>query len=110
MWITGNPILGVILNFWFYCVDGTVKQQTGPVSFLITLKDGQTVKKHIDQLKASHQEDSSLGDPPPVTPIVSEQQVDFDEFPPEVKEAQPTPPPVRCSKRNCKSQLSISFS
>ena len=91
-------------------IDGTVKQQTGPVSFLITLKDGQTIRKHIDQLKARYQEDSSPGGPPPVTPIVSEQQDDFDEFPPEVKEAQPTPPPVRRSKRNRKSRPPVSFS
>ena len=91
-------------------MDGTVKQQTGPVSFLITLKDGRTVRKHIDQLKARHQEDNSPGDPPPVTPIVSEQQDDFDEFPPEVKEAQPTPPPARRSQRNRKSRPPVSFS
>ena len=59
--------------------------------------------KLVNQLKACHQEDSSPGDPPPVTPIVSEQQDDFDEFPSEVKEAQPIPPPVRCSKQNRKS-------
>ena len=40
-------------------MDGTVKQQTGSVSFLITLEDGQTVRKHIDQLKARHQEDTA---------------------------------------------------
>ena len=81
----------------------TVKQQTGPVSFLITLKDGRIVRKHVDQLKACHQEDSSPGDLPTVTSIVSEQQDDFDEFPPEVKEAQPTPPSVRRSKQNHKN-------
>ena len=44
---------------------------------------GRTVRKHLDQLKARHQEarhqeDSSPGHPPPVTPIVSEQQDNFD--------------------------------
>ena len=53
------------------------------------------MRKHIDQLKAHHQEDRRPGNPPLVTPIVSEQQDDFHEFPPEVKAAQPTPPPVR---------------
>ena len=48
--------------------------------------------------------------PPPVTPIVSEQQDDFDESPPEVKETQPTPPPMRHSKLNRKSQSAVSFS
>ena len=79
-------------------IDGAVKKQTGPVSFLIILKDGQTVRKHIDQLKACHQEDSSTGSSPPVTSIVSEQQDTFDEFSPEAIEVQPTPPPLRCLK------------
>ena len=83
-------------------IEGTVKQQTGPVSFLITLKDGRMVRKHIDQLKACLQENSSSDSPPSVTLIISEQDA-LDEFPSEA--VQPTPrhssrqsrPPVRFS-------------
>ena len=91
-------------------IDGTVKKQTGPILLLIILKDGQTVRKHIDQLKAHHQENSSSGSPSPVTPIVSEQQDIFDEFPPEAIEVQPTPPPLRRSKRNRRTQPPVRLS
>ena len=40
-----------------------VKQQTGPLSFIISLSDGQRMRKHVDQLRARLQ-----GDCPSTTP------------------------------------------
>ena len=74
-------------------IEGTVKKQTGPLSFVVSLTDGRTVRKHMDQLRVRLEGDHPPANVGPVTSIVAGQQEVFDEIPPMPVEVVPMPPP-----------------
>ena len=77
-------------------IEGTLK----PLSFVVSLSGGRTVRKHMDQLRVrleGHHPPANVG---PVTPIVADQQEVFDEIPSMPEEVVPVPPPPRRSSRH----------
>ena len=81
-------------------IEGTVEKQTGPLSFVVSLSDGRTVRKHTDQLRARLEGDHPPANVGPVTPIIADQQEVFDEIPSMPEEVVPMPPTPRRSSRH----------
>ena len=66
-------------------IPGVVEKVTGPLSYVVKLKDGRLVRRHVDHVRKREAADSDSGDPPDVSPEVypdsDETQTNDDEPP-----------------------------